>query len=69
MGPMEAKFRRQLICYPDSKIFLLPAPTPAARPMIGRSISWRALCEPGELVRSPVFSVRASDETGGASFA
>ncbi|GJL61209.1 MAG: hypothetical protein NPIRA03_40660 [Nitrospirales bacterium] len=50
---------------PDPKTFISPAPTPAARPMIGRSFSWRALCEPfekpqdrrGELVRSPVFSV------------
>ena len=42
-----------------TELFVSPAPTPAARPMIGRSFSWRALCEPGELARSPVFSVQS----------
>jgi len=38
----------KLFQYPDPKSFISPAPTPAARPMIGRSFSWRALCEPFE---------------------
>ncbi|MBA3966343.1 MAG: hypothetical protein H0X47_11315 [Nitrospirales bacterium] len=42
-----------------TELFVSLAPTPAARPMIGRSFSWRALFEPGELARSTVFSVRS----------
>ncbi len=49
-----------LFPYPASKSSLSPAPTPAAHPIIGRSFFWRTLCEPGELVRSPVFSVRSN---------
>ena len=45
----------------------IPRPTPAARPLIGRSWTWRALFESfgvaqdrlRELAPSPVFSVRS----------